>query len=149
MLDIRGLLQFLDLGFILRLLYLVLLCSLIPIVDMFLVLELVDFIPKYALLSGITASGLLGLLLSYIVIRKVLDQMHYKIKYGEYPRDEFFELIGLMPAAVLLITPGLIGDLIGLFLLMPALRRALGKALSGETEDKFKELYEYLKIYEL
>ncbi len=141
--------KFLDIGFILRILYIVLLCSLIPIVDMLTVVQLSEFIPKYLLLSSITLSGLIGLLISYLVIRSVLRQIHHKIKTGFYPRGEVFELVGLLPSAFLLITPGPIGDILGLLLLIPSARRFIGRLLSGKTEDRFKELYEYLKLYEL
>ncbi len=149
MLELRTLMRFLDISFILRLLYIVLLCSLIPIGDMGALLELSEILPKYALLAAVTASGLLGLLLSFLAIRGVLRNMNAKIKEGYYPRIEFFELLGLLPAAFLLITPGFLGDLLGLILLMPTFRRNLGKALAGQTEERFKELYEYLKLYEL
>jgi len=149
MLELRTLMRFLDISFILRLLYIVLLCSLIPIADMAVLLELSEILPKYALLSAVTTSGLLGLLFSFLAIRGVLRNMNTKIKEGYYPRIEFFELLGLLPSAFLLITPGFFGDLLGLILLIPTLRRNLGKALAGHTEERFKELYEYLKLYEL
>lgn len=141
--------KFLDISFILKLLYIVLLCSLIPLVDMLVVLQLAELIPKYILMAFVTASGLAGILISYFSIREVLRQIHYKIRSGYYPRNEVFELVGLLPSAFLLITPGLIGDLIGLLLLIPSLRRVIGQMISGRTEDRFKELYEYLKLYEL
>lgn len=141
--------KFLDIGFILRLLYIVLLCSLIPIVDMLTAVQLAELIPKYLLMAFITVSGLAGMVISYFVIREVLRQIHYKIRSGYYPRNEVFELVGLLPSAFLLITPGFIGDVIGLLLLIPSLRRLVGQLISGRTEDRFKELYEYLKLYEL
>ncbi|HDQ13931.1 MAG TPA: FxsA family protein [Sediminispirochaeta sp.] len=149
MLDIRGLMRFLDINFIHRLLYLLLLCSLLPIIDMFVVLELSGVVPKYFVLAGLSLSGLLGVLLSFLVIKTVLERMHGRIKMGYYPREEFFELLGLLPAAVLLVTPGFFGDLLGLMMLMPSLRRFIGRSLAGRTEERFKELYEYLKLYEL
>jgi UPF0716 protein FxsA len=149
MFDVRVLMKFLDISFILKLLYIVLLCSLIPLVDMLVVLQLAELIPKYILMAFVTASGLAGILISYFSIREVLRQIHYKIRSGYYPRNEVFELVGLLPSAFLLITPGLIGDLIGLLLLIPSLRRMIGQMISGRTEDRFKELYEYLKLYEL
>jgi UPF0716 protein FxsA len=149
MFDVRVLMKFLDISFILKLLYIVLLCSLIPLVDMLVVLQLAELIPKYILMAFVTASGLAGILISYFSIREVLRQIHYKIRSGYYPRNEVFELVGLLPSAFLLITPGLIGDLIGLLLLIPSLRRVIGQMISGRTEDRFKELYEYLKLYEL
>jgi UPF0716 protein FxsA len=149
MFDVRVLMKFLDISFILKLLYIVLLCSLIPLVDMLVVLQLAELIPKYILMAFVTASGLAGILISYFSIREVLRQIHYKIRSGYYPRNEVFELVGLLPSAFLLITPGLIGDLIGLLLLIPSLCRMIGQMISGRTEDRFKELYEYLKLYEL
>lgn len=141
--------RFLDSGFILRLLYLLLLLSLVPIADMYVLLQLVEVMPKHVLMAVVAATGLLGLFLAFWAIRGVLDTMHARIKQGYYPGVEFFELAGLLVAAVLLITPGFIGDVLGLFLLMPGLRKAIGRALAGSMEERFKELYEYLKLYEI
>jgi len=141
--------RFLDSGFILKLLYLILLLSLIPIADMYMLLQLSEMVPKNALMAVVTATGMLGFLLTFLVIRGVLDTMHNRIKHGYYPGVEFFELAGLLVAGVLLITPGFVGDVLGLFLLMPGLRRAIGRWVAGSMEDRFKELYEYLKLYEL
>lgn len=149
MLELRTLIRFLDISFILRMLYIILLCSLIPIADMLVILELSEIMPKYIILASVTASGLLGLLIAFLAIRSVLRNMNIKIREGYYPREEFFELLGLLPASLLLLTPGFFGDLLGLVLLISAIRRNLGRVLAGDTEERFKELYEYLKLYEL
>jgi len=141
--------RFLDSGFILRILYLILLFSLVPIADMYVLLQLVELVPKHILMAVVTATGVLGLFLVFLVIRSVLETMHGRIKDGYYPGVEFFELAGLLIAGVLLITPGFVGDVVGLLLLLPGLRRAIGRAVAGSMEERFKELYEYLKLYEL
>ncbi|SRR6056297_606711 len=149
MLEIRSLMRFLDSGFILRILYLILLFSLVPIADMYVLLQLVELVPKHILMAVVTATGVFGLFLVFLVIRSVLETMHGRIKDGYYPGVEFFELAGLLIAGVLLITPGFVGDVVGLLLLLPALRRAIGRLVAGSMEERFKELYEYLKLYEL
>lgn len=141
--------RFLDSGFILRMLYLILLFSLIPIADMYVLLQLVELVPKYVLMAVVTSTGVLGLFSVFLVIRGVLETMHGRIKDGYYPGVEFFELAGLLIAGVLLITPGFVGDVVGILLLLPALRRVIGRAVAGSMEERFKELYEYLKLYEL
>jgi len=141
--------RFLDSGFILRILYLILLFSLVPIADMYVLLQLVELVPKHILMAVVTATGVFGLFLVFLVIRSVLETMHGRIKDGYYPGVEFFELAGLLIAGVLLITPGFVGDVVGLLLLLPALRRAIGRLVAGSMEERFKELYEYLKLYEL
>ena len=141
--------RFLDSGFILRILYLILLFSLVPIADMYVLLQLVELVPKHILMAVVTATGVCGLFLVFLVIRSVLETMHGRIKDGYYPGVEFFELAGLLIAGVLLITPGFVGDVVGLLLLLPALRRAIGRLVAGSMEERFKELYEYLKLYEL
>jgi len=143
------LMRFLDSGFILRILYLILLFSLVPIADMYVLLQLVELVPKHILMAVVTATGVFGLFLVFLVIRSVLETMHGRIKDGYYPGVEFFELAGLLIAGVLLITPGFVGDVVGLLLLLPALRRAIGRLVAGSMEERFKELYEYLKLYEL
>jgi UPF0716 protein FxsA len=149
MLETRSLIRFLDPGYLLKWFLLILLFSLLPLGDMYLLTVISGTIPRFLLFAGVTATGLLGLVLCFFSATRLLKAMKRRIRDGYYHPADYFQLIGILLAAVLLLTPGLIGDVLGLLFLLPAFRRIVGRLAAGNMHERFKELYEYLKLYEL
>lgn len=149
MFEIRTLIRFFDTGFILKFLISVMLISILPIVEVYLYIFLSCRISTYLIIAALTGSSLTGLIFSYGLIKSRLKIIKTSINDGEYPERDFFILTGLFIAGILLITPGFIGDLIGIFILIPSISKKIGYFLTRPMEDKVKELYEYIKLYEL
>lgn len=149
MLETRSLIRLFDTAYILRLFLLIMLLSLLPFADMWGVLYMDAYFPRHLLLAGIASTALVGLVLTFYLIKRLLTVMRGRIRDGYYPGTNFFHLVGLLLAGVLLLTPGFIGDALGVLLLIPTIRRGVGRLLAGKMENRFKELYEYLKLYEL
>ena len=149
MFEIRALIRFFDTGFILKFLIIVMFISLLPIAEVYIYIFLSDHISSYLMIAALTGSSLIGLILSYPVIKFRLKIIKQLINEGYYPEKEFYRLAGILVAGVLIITPGFIGDLAGLFILLPGISRKTGYVITRPIEDKMKELYEYMKLYEL
>ena len=149
MFEIRALIRFFDTGFILKFLILVMFISLLPIVEVYIYIFLTGYLSSYLMIAALTGSSLIGLILSYLVIKYRLKSIKHDINEGYYPEKEFYKLAGVFLAGILIITPGFIGDLTGLFMLLPGISRKTGFFLTRPIEDKLKELYEYMKLYEL
>ena len=144
----KALMRLLDRGFVLRALMIVMLYSLIPFGECLLLVELSRYVDPALLLSLVAATTVLGFLLAVRPIRHVLDLVHESIDEGYYPEEPFAALAGTLVASVLLVTPGLATDVIGLVLFLPFLRRLVGKLITVPMRPKLKELYEYIKLYE-
>jgi len=144
----RTLLRFFDRSFITRLLLLALLYSLLPLAEIFLLIYLGDRIGNYFTLALAALTGLIGMLFALRGFRRNLEILKKKIRAGEYPGEEFVTLTGIFLAAVLLLTPGFITDVLGLLLFVPVIRSGLGRLLIRLTRTDLKELYEYLKLYD-
>ena len=97
-------------------------------------------------LAGFT--GLMGMLFALRGFQKNLQLLKEKIKEGVFPTEEFITLTGIFAAAILLLTPGFITDLLGFALFIPVIRSTLGRFIIRMTRTNFKELYEYLKLYD-
>jgi UPF0716 protein FxsA len=138
-----------DTGYILKLFLTIMLVSLLPFADLWGVLYIDEYVPRYLLLAGIAGTALLGLIITFVLIRRLLAVMQGRIRDGYYPGTDFFHLVGLLISGILLLTPGVIGDALGLILLVPTFRAAVARLLFRRLEDRFKELYEYLKLYEM
>lgn len=149
MFEIRVLIRFFDTGYILKFLILVMLISLLPIAEVYIYIFLAGHISTYLMIAAITGSSLIGLILSYLIIKSRLKIIKQDINEGYYPEKEFYRLAGIFLASILIITPGFIGDLTGLFMLFPGISRKTGFILTRPIENKMKELYEYMKLYEL
>ena len=149
MLSMKVLIQFLDRGFVLKVLFLIMLCSLLPVADIFLLLYIRDYIGIYLLVALVASTGLLGLLFAYQQIRAILQALRTSVDDGRYPRMEFMNLAGALVASLLLLTPGFVTDLLGILLFLPLLRVFVGRSVNRRMEGRLKELYEYLKLYDL
>jgi len=149
MFEIRALIRFFDTGFILKFLIIVMLISVLPIAEVYLYILLSGVLSPYIMIASLTGSSLVGLVLSYGVIKSRLKRIKTLINEDEYPESDFYKLAGVFLGSVLIITPGFIGDLLGLILFIPGISRKTGYLLTRPMEEKVKELYEYMKLYEL
>jgi len=144
----KFILRFLDRTFITKLLILALLYSLLPLAEIFLIIYLGDRIGNYFTLALAAFTGLMGMLFALRGFQKNLRLLKDKIKEGVFPTEEFITLTGIFAAGILLLTPGFITDLLGFSLFIPVIRSALGRFIIRATRADFKELYEYLKLYD-
>ncbi len=149
MFEIRALIRFFDTGFILKFLIIIMLISVLPIAEVYLYIILSGFLSPYIMIASLTGSSLVGLILSYGVIKSRLKRIKTLINEDKYPESDFYKFAGIFLGSVLIITPGFIGDLLGLILFIPGISRKTGYLLTRPMEGKVKELYEYMKLYEL
>jgi UPF0716 protein FxsA len=148
MFDLGTLIRFFDRGFLLRLLLTLLLISLLPIAEIALFYYLATIIGVFLTLAIVAGAGLFGVLVTYREMRRTLGAIKRKVNEGYYPETEFANLAGTITCSLLLVTPGLIGDFIGFVLFAPVLRRKVGRVITGRMENRMKEIYEYLKLYD-
>lgn len=149
MLEIRHLIRFFDTGFILKIFFLFLLFSLLPVGEMFFIIYLDSYVNTYLLVASIMILSFLGFILSYIRICFILNKIKKDISEGIYPEKRFMQLAGSFAASFFLILPGFISFLTGIFILFPGINRRVGKLVNSSSSSKTKELYEYLKLYDL
>jgi len=149
MIEFRLILRFLDREFLVKLIFILLLYSLVPLGEIFLFLFLGDLIGNYLILAIAAVVGLVGILFAVGQIRRTLERLRGKIRRSQYPGKEFVDLVGILVSSVLLLTPGFITDFAGFLLLMPFFREALGRAIAKRMDKSFKEVYEYLRLYDL
>jgi UPF0716 protein FxsA len=149
MIGIKVLLKFLEKDFIAKLLLLVLLYSLLPLSEVMLLLYMGGRVGNYMTLACAASTGLFGVLIAVSQFRSVLNTLKEKIKQGVYPGREFISIAGILAGGILLLTPGFITDLFGFFLFVPFFRNLIGRVITKHMERQLKEVYEYLKLYEL
>jgi UPF0716 protein FxsA len=149
MTEFRLFFKLLDKDFLFRLIFLFLLYSLVPLSEIMLFLYLGDLVGKYFILALAAVAGLLGVLIALGQVRSTLSGIKKKIRAGEYPGKEFMDLAGILIGSIFLLTPGFITDFLGFLLLVPPIRDGLGRLFVRRLDKRFKEVYEYLRLYDM
>lgn len=146
MLSIKGLIRFIDRAFLLKLLYLALLYSLVPVGEMSLLLYLKPYLGSYMLLSAVLFCSLVGVGIAWRLIVTSLRVVEDEVADGGYPAEGFACLAGSLIAGLLLITPGFVTSAAGLLLSLAFVRRGIGRSVVTKHENRLRELYEYMKL---
>jgi UPF0716 protein FxsA len=149
MFELNTLIRLFDRGFLLRSLYFLLLFALVPVAEIALLIYLSRLFGVFLVLAVLLATGLFGMVASFGEMKRSLVRLKARVREGSYPDSEFRNLAGTIIASLFLVTPGFLSDLAGLVLFFPAVRRRVGHAVTLRMESKMKEIYEYLKMYDL
>jgi len=147
--DIRFFLRFFEKDFVVKLLFLMLLYSLLPLGEIVLLLKLGGIIGNYLTLALAASTGLFGVLIALGELRKTINTIRRQVRNGEYPGESFIGIFGILAGGVFLLTPGFITDFFGFLMFIPVIRNRIGRFFTQVMGTNFKELYEYLKLYEV
>lgn len=102
---------------------LVLLLIFLPLLECLLLWVLSEFISWIYVLLLVVATGFVGAFLARHEWRFCWRELNERFDRGEQPTETVIHALLILFAGVLLITPGLITDAIGLALLIPPIRR--------------------------
>jgi len=111
--------------------YLLLLLTLVPILELALLFRIaraIDWLPTIAI---VLVTGAVGAALARREGLKTFARIQNDLSAGRMPADSMLEGVLILVAGVLLITPGVITDVIGLLLLIPPCRRWIGRQLAN------------------
>ncbi len=115
--------------------YLILLFTVVPVVELALLIKLAQFIRVGYTLAIVILTGIAGAYLArsqgLMTLRKIQDD----INRGIMPADKIFDGVMILFGGILLLTPGLITDLIGFMTLVPFTRRLIKLWLKRKIEN--------------
>ncbi len=97
----------------------------IPLTDLYILVKLSSYMGLLATLAIVILTGISGWRLLKMQGRGVWARANSRLASGELPGDEMLEGVALVASGALLITPGIITDVMGLLLLIPPFRRLL------------------------
>ncbi|RME86494.1 MAG: FxsA family protein [Planctomycetota bacterium] len=116
-----------------------LLFTLLPFIELALLIKLGQTIGLWPTIWIQVGSGLLGAALVKLQGFLVWKNVKNAVLEGRMPTDELLDALVYLLAAVVLITPGLITDSFGILLLIPPIR----KRVRQWVKDKIKNKIEY------
>ncbi len=108
---------------------LLLLFILVPLVELFLLIEIGRLIGTLSTLTIIVCTGILGAFLARHQGIGVLHQMRTEIANGRLPAAQLADGVIILLAGAVLITPGVLTDALGFLCLIPASRKIIKKML--------------------
>ncbi|MHC4592195.1 MAG: FxsA family protein [Planctomycetota bacterium] len=118
---------------------LILLLTLVPIVELVLLVKLTQWWDSLTLTIGIIiGTGLLGAVLARSEGLRVVRQMREQLARAELPADSLIDGVMILVAAALLLTPGLLTDACGFLLLIPPSRAIVRRMLKAWMKSRFQ-----------
>jgi len=96
--------------------------TLVPLIEIFVLIELGGIIGSWPTIILIASTGFIGVFLAKYQGIVVLYKMQTNLQAGELPAEQMFDGACILVGGVLLLTPGLITDILGFSLLLPFTR---------------------------
>ena len=118
---------------------LILLLTVVPLGELYLLIKLTQWTNFGVTVLVILGTGILGAVLARMQGLLVIRQMQEKMARGELPADSLLEAVMVLVAAALLLTPGLLTDSLGFFLLVPWCRSLLLRILKRWLRKKIQQ----------
>lgn len=113
-----------------------LLFTLVPLIELFLLVKLGDVIGFWPTVALVVTTGALGAVLTRMEGLRVLRRAQADFQQGRVPTDRMLDGLLILVAGAVLLTPGLITDAVGFFLLVPAGRRMVRKLVAAAVARK-------------
>ncbi len=101
---------------------LLLLFIVVPLVELYLLLEIGDRIGKFNTFALVIVTGCLGTALARWQGWQAMSRIQSEMKQGMLPAAAVFDGVLILAAGLLLLTPGVLTDVVGLGLLVPPVR---------------------------
>lgn len=118
------------------LLLLFLIFTLVPLVELYLLIQLGTYIGALDTIAIVVFTGIVGGLLAKSQGLAVLRQIQIQMREGRIPAESLFDGLLILISGIMLITPGLLTDGLGLFFLIPWTRQAFKLWLKRKIQEK-------------
>ena len=122
---------------------------LLPLVDLWLLIRIGGAVGGINALAYTVAMGLLGSLLVRSQGRKVLSEFQRAQAEGRVPEEGLVSGLLILAGGLLLITPGIITDVLGFCCLFPPTRRTFAKALAASFARKLATAQVRVQVQDL
>ncbi|MBL7131888.1 MAG: FxsA family protein [Candidatus Omnitrophica bacterium] len=115
--------------------YLILLFTVVPIVELALLIKIGQYIGVGYTLGIVVLTGIAGAYLAKLQGLITLRRIQGDINNGRMPADKLFDGVLILCSGILLLTPGLLTDLIGFMGLVPFTRNLFKQWLKHKIKD--------------
>ncbi|HJP19737.1 MAG TPA: FxsA family protein [Nitrospinota bacterium] len=99
--------------------------ALVPMIELAILIEIGSRVGTFHTIMLIITTGLVGALLAQSQGLAVIRKIQEELSFGRPPAGELFDGLFVLVGGVLLITPGILTDVIGFTLLLPVTRNLI------------------------
>ena len=115
---------------------LLLLFTIVPLVELAILMKLGAIFGVLHTIAIVIITGILGAFLARSQGLKVIRELQESLSKGDIPTNPIIEGILVLLSAALLVTPGVLTDVIGFTLVIPYTRRIIRELLKEYLKDK-------------
>ena len=116
---------------------LLVLFTLVPLLELYLLIRVGELIGVWPTVALVVFTGALGAFLTRLEGLRVFRQVQAEFQEGRVPTAGLLDGLLIVVAGAVLLTPGLITDALGFFLLLPPGRRVVRDAVSAAAAKRF------------
>jgi UPF0716 protein FxsA len=111
---------------------------LVPLVELAILLQVGRWIGLWPTVALVVVTGAAGAMLARSQGLRVLRGIRTELSVGQLPSSRLFEGLLVLVGGILLLTPGLLTDVVGFLLLLPASRHRVSAVLRRRAEDALR-----------
>jgi UPF0716 protein FxsA len=114
-----------------------LLFTCVPLLELYLLLQIGSIIGAVNTILLVVITGVLGAYLAQQEGLRTLERIRSLMAQGEMPGEPLIDALLILVAGFVLITPGILTDLIGFLMLVPTTRAPVRRWIRGQLERRF------------
>ncbi len=118
---------------------LLLLFTIVPLIEIWVLIELGSFIGSLPTILIIAVTGFIGVFIAKSQGIQVIKRFRERLNYGELPTKELFNAASVLVGGAFLLTPGLLTDIVGFSFLIPFTRLAIKDFAYRKINKMIKE----------
>ena len=112
--------------------------TIIPIIEIYLLIEIGSMVGALAAVTLVILTGFLGAFLARMQGLQTLYRIQESLREGRMPSGELLDALLIVIAGLVLLTPGFLTDSAGFLLLIPATRNSIKYWLRRQIELRYK-----------
>jgi UPF0716 protein FxsA len=118
---------------------LLLVFTIIPLAEIYLLLLINQYVGLWPTIGIVVGTGIVGAFVAHSEGMRVLREWQRSLVRGRVPEEGVLGGALILIGGILLVTPGVITDLVGITLLIPPTRRLVAKAIRARLEQKINQ----------
>ena len=111
--------------------------TIIPIIEIYLLIEIGSMFGALTAVTLVILTGFFGAFLARMQGMQTLYQMQESLREGRMPSGELLDALLIVIAGLVLLTPGFLTDSAGFLLLIPSTRNAIKNWLRRQIELRY------------
>ncbi|WFD09505.1 FxsA family protein [Tepidibacter hydrothermalis] len=121
---------------------LILLFTIVPLVELAILFKLNAYIGFFSTIGIVVFTGVLGAYLAKSQGREILFRIRHEMQDGRLPGDQLINGLCVLVGGAMLLTPGILTDMVGFTLVIPVTR----EFVKGFVKDKLQRMVDEGKV---